>query len=101
MQKRKPDEVALTTVSKLRLEQVHEKQSLETPEMVKKNFTPGQGRPPSNVQLVSNLSRRTKALLWKGNGMIIFSWINALNVLSQLPNLKNLYCSGVQVTPAY
>ena len=55
VQNRKPNEVALTTVSKLSLEQVHEKQSLETPEMVKKNFTPGQGRPPSNVQLVSNL----------------------------------------------
>ena len=54
-QNRKPTEIALTTVSKLSLEQVHEKQSLETPEMAKKNFTPGQGRPPSNVQLVSNL----------------------------------------------
>lgn len=67
----------------------------------KKNFTPGQGRPPSNVQLVSNLSRRTKALLWKEEGMIIFSWINAQNILCQLPNLKKLYCLRVQVTPAY
>ena len=54
----------------------------------KKNFTPGQGRPPSNVQLVSNLLRRAKALLWKGDEMIIFSWINAQNILFQLPNLK-------------
>ena len=46
---------SLITVSKLSLEQVHEKRSLETPEMAKKNFTFGQGRPPSNVQLVSNL----------------------------------------------
>ena len=36
--------------------------------------------PPSNVQLVSNLLRSTKALLWKGAGMIIFSWINAQNI---------------------
>ena len=57
----------------------------------KKPFTPGQGRPASNVQLVSNLKRRTKALLWKGEGMIIFSWINAPNILfhDQLPNLKH------------
>ena len=38
VQNRKPNEVALTTVSKLSLEQVHEKQSLETPEMAKKKL---------------------------------------------------------------
>ena len=95
VQNRTPNEVALTTVSKLSLEQVHEKQSLETPEMAKKKkFTPGQGSPPSNVQLVSNLYRRTKALRWKGDGMIIFSWINAPNILFQLPNLKNYIFEG-------
>ena len=41
VQNRKPNEVALTTVNKLSPEQVHEKQSLETPEMAKKTFTPG------------------------------------------------------------
>ena len=62
--------------------------------MEKKNFTPGQGRPPSNVQLVSNLLRRAKALLWKGDGMIIFSWINAQNILFQLPNPKSYIVWG-------
>ena len=52
MQKRKPGEVALTTVSKVSLELVHEKQSLETPEMAEKKPLLS---PPSNVQLVSNL----------------------------------------------
>ena len=41
------------------LEQVHEKPNLETPEMAKKPLL----RPPSNVQLTSNLFRSTKALL--------------------------------------
>ena len=41
------------------LEQVHEKPKLETPEMAKKPLL----RPPSNVQLTSNLFRSTKALL--------------------------------------
>ena len=27
---------------------------------------------PSNAQLVTNLYRSTKALLWKGAGMIVF-----------------------------
>ena len=40
-------------------------------------------------------------LLWKGDGMIIFSWINAQTIVFQLPNLKKLYCLGVEVTPAY
>ena len=41
---------------------------LEAPEMSKK-------KPPLSLpikQLVSNLKRSTKALLWKGAGMIIF-----------------------------
>ena len=62
----------------------------------KKNFTPGQGRLPSKVQLVSNLQRRTKALLWKGDGMIIFPWINAQNTLFQLPNVKNYIVWGLK-----
>ena len=40
VQNRKLNEVALTTVSKLSLEQVHEKQSLETPEVAKKTLLP-------------------------------------------------------------
>ena len=35
-----------------------------------------------------------KASLWKGAGMIIFSWINAQNILFQLPNLKNYIVWG-------
>ena len=60
----------------------------------KKKITPGQGRPPSNVQLVLDLLRRAKALLWKGDGMIIFSWTNAQNMLFQQPNLKNYIVWG-------
>ena len=41
------------------------------------------------------------ALLWKGDGTIIFSWINAQNILFQLPNLKHYTVLGVEVTPAY
>ena len=36
LQKRKLDEIAFTAVSKLRLEQVHEKRKLKAPEMAKK-----------------------------------------------------------------
>ena len=64
------------------------KQSLETPEMAKKLYSrPG----PSTKQRSARLKfvRRTKVLLWKGDGMVIFSWINAQNILFQLPNLKN------------
>ena len=42
--------------------------------------------PPSNVQLISNFERSTKALRRKGAGMIIFFWINAQNIDI------NLYC---------
>ena len=34
----------------------------------------------SNTQPVSNLFRSTKALLWKGAGMIIFFGMNAQNI---------------------
>ena len=61
MKKEKPEEVALPTVSKVGLEKVHEKQS----EMAKKKPLLS---PPSNVQLVSNLYRSTKALQWKEPG---------------------------------
>ena len=60
----------------------------------KKNFTPGQGRPPSHVQLVSSCKEEQKPLLWKGDGMIIFSWINKQNILFQLPYLKNYIVWG-------
>ena len=33
-------------------------------------------------------------LLWKGDGMIIFSWINAQTIVFQLPNLKNYIVWG-------
>ena len=82
--------IKLTAIIVSSLEQVHEKQNLETPEMAKKPLL----RQPSNVQPVSNLYRSTKALLWKGAGMIIFSWINAQNILFQLPNLKNYIVWG-------
>ena len=70
--------------------------------MAKKTFTPVQGRPTSNVQLVSNLYGRTKALLWKkGQNDHLFLVHYAQNILFQLPNLKKLYCLGDEGTPAY
>ena len=48
---------------------------------------------PINAQLVSNLQRITKALLWKGAGMIIvFGWMTKINFF-QLTKL-NKYCLG-------
>ena len=50
---------------------------------------------PSAKQCSARLKlRRAKALLWKGDGMIIFSWINAQNILFQLPNLKSYIVWG-------
>ena len=64
------------------------KQSLETTEMAKKLYS----RPePSAKQRSARLKfvKKNKSLLWKGDGMIVFSWINAQNTLFQPPNLKN------------
>ena len=52
LQKRKLDEIAFTAVSKLSLEQVHEKRKLKAPEMAKK----GSAQSAKHyAQLVSNL----------------------------------------------
>ena len=55
----RPEVLNKTAIIVFSLEQVHEKQNLETPEMAKNPLL----RPPSNVQLASNLFRSTKALL--------------------------------------
>ena len=51
---------------------------------------------PSAKQRSARLKfvKKNEALLWKGDGMIIFSWINAQNILFQLPNLKNYIVWG-------
>ena len=55
---------------------------------------------PINAQLVSNMQRITKALLWKGAVMIIFfGWMPEINFF-QLPKL-NKYCLGVELAPAH
>ena len=55
---------------------------------------------PSNAQLVSNLKRSTKALLWKGAGMIIFfGWMPIISFF-QLSK-PNKYCLGVELAPAH
>ena len=76
----RPKVLNKTALIAFSLEQLHEKQTLETPEMAKKNNP--LLRPPSNVQLVSNLYRSRKALL-RGRDDF-FSWINAQNILFQL-----------------
>ena len=51
---------------------------------------------PSNAQLVSDLGRITKALLWKGAGVIIlFQLMPQIYFFFQLPNL-NKYCWGLK-----
>ena len=42
----------------------------------------------ARLKFAKKYKSSTKALLWKGARMIIFSWINAQNILFQLPNLK-------------
>ena len=61
MQKRKPGEVALTTVSKVSLEQVHEKQSLEAPEMAakKKTLTQSAKQPSARLRFVKKYKSLT------------------------------------------
>ena len=55
---------------------------------------------PINAQLVSNMQRITKALLWKEAGMIIFfGWMPEI-IFFQLPKL-NKYCLGVELAPAH
>ena len=55
---------------------------------------------PINAQLVSNLQRITKALLWKEAGMIIFfGWMPKIYFF-QLPKL-NKFCLGVELDPAH
>ena len=69
----RPKVLNKTAIIVLSPEEVHEKQNLETPEVPemakKKKNSPL--RPPSNVQLVSNLYRSTKALV-RGRDDYIF-----------------------------
>ena len=53
-------------------------------------------RLPSNAQLVSNLYRGTKALLWKGS----LSFLDECSIFFQLPKL-NKYCLGAELAPAH
>ena len=55
---------------------------------------------PNNAQLVSNLQRSKKALLWKGAGMIIFLDECPKHFFFQLPKLNN-YCLRVELAPAH
>ena len=55
---------------------------------------------PSNAQLVSNVQRSTKALLWKGAGIIIFFGRMPKISFFQLSKL-NKYCLGVELASAH
>ena len=43
---------------------------------------------------ICKAEQKPYCLLWKGDGMIISSWINAQNILFQLPNVKNYIVWG-------
>ena len=65
--------------------------------MVKNPFL----RLPINAQLVSNLSRSTKALLWKGaRNIIFFGCMPKIFFFFQLPRL-NKCCLGIELDPAH
>ena len=69
---------------------------LDAPEVAKLNIPLSL---PSNTQLVSFFWTSTKALLWKGTGMIIFlRWMPKI-FFFQLPKV-NKYSLGVELAPA-
>ena len=73
------DKVAVTTVSKLSLDQDHKKQSFEMPEMAKKKtFTQSAKQRSARLEFVKKY--RSLTVDKKGAGMINFSWINAQNI---------------------
>ena len=87
-------------VSKLSLEQVHEEQSLETPEMAKKLYS----RPGPSAKQRSASPKFVK----KNKSLTVERGRNDYLFLDQCPKYivsaalsKKLYCLGVEVTPAY
>ena len=79
LQKRKLDEIAFTAVSKLSLEQVHEKRKLKAPEMAKKALL----SPPS---ITLSLCQICKEVQKPHCGQAF--WMNAQKSFFQLPKLK-------------
>ena len=73
------DKVAVTTVSKLSLDQDHKKQSFGMPEMAKKKtFTQSAKQRSARLEFVKK--NRSLTVDKKGAGMINFSLINAQNI---------------------
>ena len=86
MKKEKPEGVALPTVSKVSLDKVHEKQSLETPEMAKKSLYSVRQATFSAPQICKEVQKPYKG---KSRDDYLFFDQCPKYIFFQLPNLQN------------